>query len=499
MSRANTLGGTAYLACLEQLPSIPSVILEVMSLCRKESVEVKDLVKTLNRDPALTARLLKIANSALYGGRGAITTLEDAVRRLGVKSVMLAALSFSLTGVLPVSAKAGEYDIEAFWRRAMVEGVAARTFAQRLQRCNDSEAFTCALLMDLGVPLFNKALPTEYGTLISRMDAGHPDVADEDSVVGGNHAELSGFLFREWKLPEYLADAVTHHHDPDAIGERSPAQTRDLARILHLAHLTAGVVLSDGRAMRLRVLEDKAAAWFGKASAFVDSVLSSIERGMQEFAEAARINIEGLSPTQMLEQARLELVNVSLAAAAALSQAETKVVELEAKATTDALTGACNRAFFDAAMGSEWDRRKNTDPAGPLGMLMVDVDHFKRFNDTYGHTTGDEVLRVLGRTLRDAVRESDLVCRYGGEEFAVICPGTTPSTLAIVAERVRKAVEDVRVKTPKGEDKITVSIGAGVIVSKPATGFEALVESADAALYEAKRGGRNRVVSALEI
>jgi diguanylate cyclase (GGDEF)-like protein len=499
MKIGDTVSGASYLACADQLPSLPAVIFDVLKLCRKDSVEVRDLVRAINRDPALTARLLKLANSALYGGRGRLSTIEDAVVRLGTKSVMVAALSFSLTGSLPVDSRIGEYEVERFWRRAMIESIAARTFAQRLDTGNDAESFTCGLLMDIGIPLFAKVLGPAYVPVVRQMDAGHPEAMAEQDAVGADHAEVAAFLAREWRLPDAMAEAVGAHHDPDRIGD-AKAGTRDLARVLHMAHLSAGVILSDGRAMRLRQLEDKAAAWFGKSGSFVDGVLGSIDRTVQEFAEAVRIDATGLSPAQMLEQARMELINVSMAAASALSQAESRVVELESKATTDCLTGLCNRAFFDAAMTSEWDRRKGGDEHSPLGLLMVDVDHFKRFNDTYGHATGDDVLRAVGRALRSAVRDSDLVCRYGGEEFAVICPGTPATQLRAVAERIRKTVAASRIETDRGPESVTVSVGCCVLASTPsAPTFKPLVLRSDGALYEAKRSGRNRVAVAPEL
>src|SRR5262245_32385575 len=126
MNKANGVSSASYLACVDQLPSLPSVILEVLHYCRKESVELRDLVKTISKDPALTARILKLSNSSLYGGRGVVTTLDDAVLRIGIKTVMVAALSFSLTGALPTTTKLGEYDVQSFWRRAMIESIAAR-------------------------------------------------------------------------------------------------------------------------------------------------------------------------------------------------------------------------------------------------------------------------------------------------------------------------------------------------------------------------------------
>ena len=500
MDFRSPITSATYAPYVDQLPSLPAVTLEVLHLCREESVEVGDLVRVLSRDPALAARVLKLANSPLYARRRRVTTLDDAVLLLGSRSVMVAVLSFSLTGALPVSAKLGDYDVEQFWKRSMIESVSAKTFAQRLECGNDREAFTCGLLMDIGIPLFAKADPVVYAPVVAQMDGSHPDLIAEETAVHGNHAELGAVLLREWRLPDTMAEAVASHHDPDAIGDDAAPALRDLVRILHLAHLSAGVIMSDNRAMRLRQLEDRVAAWFGKASTFVDSVLGSIERGVREFGEAIRIDTASMSPTQMLEAARMELIHVSMAAASALSKAESKVAELENRATTDALTGLCNRGFFDAAMTSEWDRRRGENVAAPLGLIMIDIDHFKRFNDDYGHQTGDDVLKTLARTLRSAVRDTDLVCRYGGEEFAIICPGTAGPTVRVIAERIRRAVEASTVSVPGAAERLTVSLGACVLSSRPASAtYQSFVSRTDSALYEAKRAGRNRVVCAADM
>jgi diguanylate cyclase (GGDEF)-like protein len=125
---------------------------------------------------------------------------------------------------------------------------------------------------------------------------------------------------------------------------------------------------------------------------------------------------------------------------------------------------------------------------------MIDVDHFKKFNDTYGHQTGDLVLRTVAKAIRGAVRETDTACRYGGEEFAVIAPYASGSALKALGERVRKHIEKAEIETEAGVRKVTASIGAAALVAetgdRPPT---VLVECADKALYEAKREGRNRV------
>jgi diguanylate cyclase (GGDEF)-like protein len=165
--------------------------------------------------------------------------------------------------------------------------------------------------------------------------------------------------------------------------------------------------------------------------------------------------------------------------------------QLELLSTTDALTGVANRRRFDAALATEWARSLGT--ALPVSVIMADVDHFKTYNDHLGHPAGDACLVEISRLLAGSLRETDLLCRYGGEEFAVILPRTDLEVAVNVAERMRRAVEDARLPhTPDGRI-VTVSIG---VASSPAsaTGREDdLVAVADAALYEAKHAGRNRV------
>jgi diguanylate cyclase (GGDEF)-like protein len=124
---------------------------------------------------------------------------------------------------------------------------------------------------------------------------------------------------------------------------------------------------------------------------------------------------------------------------------------------------------------------------------MLDVDHFKRVNDSYGHETGDRVLRVLADSCRACLRQQDVIGRYGGEEFVAFLP-ETPADLALdAAERLRHAVETLTVDSPQGPVKVTVSIGIATY-NRATTSISALINAADRALYEAKQKGRNRVV-----
>ena len=126
------------------------------------------------------------------------------------------------------------------------------------------------------------------------------------------------------------------------------------------------------------------------------------------------------------------------------------------------------------------------------GILMLDVDHFKRFNDTWGHVTGDAVLVALAQTLKETTRTEDCVARFGGEEFSVLVTDTTPETLMLVAERIRKAIADIQLNCGEHRLSITVSIGARIIDGTPGLSSLILIGDADKALYRSRTGGRNR-------
>ena len=171
--------------------------------------------------------------------------------------------------------------------------------------------------------------------------------------------------------------------------------------------------------------------------------------------------------------------------------------ELERLATRDGLTSVANRRCFDQTLNIEW--RRATRESRTLSLLMIDVDYFKYYNDTYGHQGGDECLRRVAAAMSGVVmRSSDAVARYGGEEFVILLPATDPEGACLVAERIRAAVEKLAMPHAKSEvaDHVTVSIGvASIIVTTEGLPTQ-LIGFADEALYRAKHEGRNRVVMA---
>jgi two-component system cell cycle response regulator len=214
----------------------------------------------------------------------------------------------------------------------------------------------------------------------------------------------------------------------------------------------------------------------------MDAALRALRLGAHDFltkplpaGEAVALTLE-----KALEKKRLRDANERL------------LRELEALSRTDALTGALNRRMFDETLRRELARAERH--ALPVSLLLLDLDHFKRVNDTHGHPAGDEVLRVFARALTEEVRESDAVFRYGGEEFAVVLTHTGLADAVKVAERLIARTRSLSVPVAGATLRFTASVGVA-----GATGGSldpaALVEAADRALYEAKRLGRDQVAA----
>jgi diguanylate cyclase (GGDEF)-like protein/PAS domain S-box-containing protein len=175
---------------------------------------------------------------------------------------------------------------------------------------------------------------------------------------------------------------------------------------------------------------------------------------------------------------------------------ETVMAELAQQATTDDLTGIANRRRFDEMLAKEWRRAMRV--GDPVALLLIDVDHFKAFNDRYGHQAGDECLRFVARAIAAVIRRPhDLVARYGGEEFVAVLPGTTLDGAERMAQTLRLAIMQMAVPHAAASvGTVTVSIGAASAIPTGDTRPAALIEAADGALYAAKRTGRNRVAIA---
>lgn len=187
------------------------------------------------------------------------------------------------------------------------------------------------------------------------------------------------------------------------------------------------------------------------------------------------------------------LKNISIQAVTAINNAQ-----LYEQAITDALTKTFTRRYLDMQLHREIENFKRHNRN--FSTIMIDIDHFKMINDTHGHQAGDDILINMANIFKETVREVDIVCRYGGEEFTIICPNTDSHNAINVAERVRKNVENFKFIIPQGEIKVTISLGVAEFEQNCTLEDPEIIKKADLALYHAKETGRNQTIKySLEI
>lgn len=230
----------------------------------------------------------------------------------------------------------------------------------------------------------------------------------------------------------------------------------------------------------------------GEMSSIVDEHCSELEQASQLLTVDGVRRDESIANLVMNVIGNIVHANQSLQSKldTAESRLEEQAVEIEAhisRSLTDALTGLPNRREFNERLEermSAWNRRRE-----PFSLLLLDVDHFKKLNDVYGHLLGDQVLAALGEALRGAIRREDAIARYGGEEFAILLPNTLLEQASLVAQKVREAAIHATVR--HNQTAIAITVSGGLATIQPNEAVERLIQRADAALYAAKAAGRN--------
>jgi diguanylate cyclase len=204
--------------------------------------------------------------------------------------------------------------------------------------------------------------------------------------------------------------------------------------------------------------------------------------------------LEGvISVAKTMHEENVHLEGRLAASADEVSVLQRDVEAIQAEAMRDALTGVANRATFDRSL--EKHMSEAAASGEPLALVFGDIDHFKKFNDTWGHQTGDQVLRLVAEVMNANVKGKDLLARYGGEEFAVVLPGTSLENACKLADGIRGAIESRRLRKRRtDEDLGTITMSMGVALMKAGDTMESLIDRADACLYAAKGAGRNRVL-----
>lgn len=480
-----------------RLPSLPVVAMQVLEVTQRPEVDLQEVAMLVRNDQALASKILRTVNSSFYSLSKPCTTIHDAMVYLGLNTVKTLVLGFGLVDGVTADDDNSAFNYPAYWRAGLYSAVAAREIAGR-EKSNDPElAFLAGLMQDVGMVVLYRVFGEEYIKLIKEAAGDHRRLAElEEKQLHLDHATVGAQLAERWQLPEMLVQVLQFHHDSQAIDE----QWRPLTRIVELSAMASSSVLlrrDADRADFKRCAEE----WLGYGGEEAESMLEGIAESASQLAAQFRLdNVEEAPDVDhLLQEAEEQLIQHQIALEREAEQLKVSNVELARRATTDPLTGLFNRMHFDQFLVDCYQAARQSK--GCMGLIFSDVDKFKSVNDTHGHQVGDVVLAAVARVLVNCTGELGAVCRYGGEEFAIIAPGLERVETTRLAEHIRKAVaaEEIDLSgVPDAQPSIKVTISLGVASYEPDTAAtvgspDVLVRIADQAVYIAKESGRDCV------
>ncbi|PPU76283.1 MULTISPECIES: sensor domain-containing diguanylate cyclase [Xanthomonas] len=481
----------ALLYC-RNLPSPPGIALRIIELAQDPDVDMATAADVIGMDMALSARMLRVANSPLYASRRRVDNLGQALTMLGLNATLSLALGFSMVHGLR-STFAPQH--ERVWRRAGLCALASRVLGQAYGIRKPEELMLAGLLQDIGTLALLQGAPDTYAQLFEHATDNTALLDAERQHLGTTHADVGAWLAHQWQLPPYLQNAI-------AQSEEDPASLEPFMACVALSGRLADIWLSASAAAATECAQRQAQDVLHLDAERFEKVIERIAESLPELEALFDIRVPQPEHVQMIfEQARelamlrnlRELQEVAEARRHA-DESENRMRHLAEQASRDALTGVFNRHQLGTALAHEFDLASRQ--GWPLSIAFIDLDNFKRINDAHGHLVGDKVLRNFAQTLQRMVRASDLVARYGGEEFLVILPNTPAEAALMVVERIlAETARTPMAQLQGGPLHITFSAGLATHggVERQFDSIDHLLQAADSTLYRSKHRGRNRV------
>ena len=493
----------------DELPTLPAVAVTLLNMTSREDTTLTDIADLIAHDISLSAKILKVANSAFYSFPQQISSIRQAVFVLGTNAVRSLVLSFSFLSI-KVKRKHNRFNFDAFWEHSLAAAVAAKMILDQVRGVSADEVFVSSLLQDIGILVLARTFPEQYDAVLQMAEEQRIDVNEAEGKIFAVHHSFIGYeMAKAWGFPEVLRLPILYHHNPESYDGDDPSMAATI-KAIYLSHILADIIYSGDPVNCHARFRDAAKRLFNFNDETIDNILTTVHTSVEEAGANFDLKIRNTrSVPEILQEANIklslinlnyeqinkELVQTKIALENLTRELEEKNRILDHLANLDGLTGIYNHRYFQNVLDQELNRAVRND--SEISLIIVDIDHFKRFNDTYGHQAGDSVLANFARTLKKYLRNYDTLARYGGEEFAVILPETSSNEALIVAEKLRMAVVNQIFSYNNEDHKVTASFG--VATAKPGTDHHfsknVFVSQADEALYEAKNKGRNGVVA----
>ena len=481
------------LSLCRNLPSPAGVAVRIIELAQDPETDIATAADVISMDMALSARMMRIANSPLYASRRRIENLGQALTMLGLHATLQLALGFSLSNVLDGNGKNPKM-LERIWRHGALSALAARFLGLGCGVRRVEELMLAGLLQDIGILALLQAQPDSYPALLDEAADNNDLLARERAALNCTHADIGAHLCEQWHLPRYLSTTIA--------ASEPPAEPADVfQRCVALSGCIADIWLAqDTDAAREHALQQVHRELDMDSQSF-ELVLQRIDQSLPDLCNMLDVAVPcSARVRQLLDHANelKELRNLremqDMSAARQRAEAfEFQARQLSEQAHLDGLTGVLNRRQLETVLQQEFSRAMQRNR--PLSLAFIDLDYFKKINDTHGHLIGDQVLKSFAAHLQEHLRGTDTVARFGGEEFVVLFPDTDEQVALAVVRRALIAIGNTPMVTLHGEP-LHVTFSAGVATHggyERFTTVQDLLKAADDVLYRSKNLGRNQV------
>lgn len=479
-----------FVNSVDQLPTLPGIALKLIEAVQADEPDIDEIGAIISTDPPLSARVLRVANSSFYSLPTRITTINHAIKLLGIYAVKNLALSFSLIDNFSSPELSSRISSD-FWRQALIGSISAKLIAEAIQSNFSEDAFFLGLLQDIGTLIISYCLPKQYDLLRAEMDKNEltPHEA-ENQILGYDHMQVGEHLIATWGLPETFSIPIGYHHHPEKL-KTDDISHDTLTKLLHLSSLYIELFSESNSSLILSIIEHTARDYGFGDKLDVYNIGQTVHEQAKDIFSIFEIELkDDRDYAKLIQEAKAELINVSNDLMNNILKQKQEIESLRQQISRDSMTDLLNHQSFRQILNQEISRAERYKKH--LSIVICDIDHFKSINDTYGHPMGDDVIKGIAVCLKAELREADHVARYGGEEFAIILPETRMKDAHIVAERLRNAISNLSFNHQDKHVCCTMSFGVAELQLHKSISSDDLINTADSALYKAKRSGRNR-------
>jgi diguanylate cyclase (GGDEF)-like protein len=472
---------TSRLRYCSSLPTIPGIAMRIVDLANRPDTNIVQISDYVSMDPALSAKFLRVARSPLYMTRRSATNVRQAISLMGTHASIMIALSFSLIHSMKDRKNSDHINLDLFWRRSLLSALSARALGEKLGYKKLDDLFLAGLLQDVGILAFDALMPTEYEKVCLAALSHDELLQAERKTFGAGHDEVGYWLLKQWKLPDYLALSCLANH---SLTQEKEAMSKMTSCVAVSSCIADHFLNSDDLKLKERAY-DVAAEYLELDQEALSCVLDTI---------AARLPAaEELFDIRLIDPVEVDSVMTEARDLQMLRQLS-RDMELERGTLRDALTGLHNHSYLDSILRREFEL--STRNNWPLSIAMINLDHLRQINNTYGHLVGDSVLISIVRNVQGQIRPDDIFARYHGENFVLVMPGAALDQTELLMERLLESISNIEHKHDSESSlKVTVSIGVAAHMDG-ATQFTHpgdFIKAVDDALIQAKSTGRNRV------